>query len=115
MGTRCITRVKDEHGRELLALYRQYDGYPDAHGKELIDFLSKMRMVNGLTMSHLENTANGMGCLAAQIVAYFKNEPGGFYIEPPGCPEEDYDYEVSMTPKNKLIVKIDGKKFWSQK
>ena len=46
MGTRSLTFVYD--GKEpMINMYRQYDGYPQGHGKELADFLNSGTMVNG--------------------------------------------------------------------
>lgn len=52
-------------------MYRQYDGYPSGHGQELADYLKTFRITNGISGDPI-NTANGMACLAAQIVAHFK-------------------------------------------
>ena len=84
MGTRCMTLVKDEDGKgDVLCLYRQFDGYVEGHGKDLVSFLKGLTLVNGLGPERCRagegesyEVANGMGCLAAQIVAYFK---GNFY------------------------------------
>jgi len=84
MGTRNVTEVKDENGRILVAMYCQYGGYPEGHGKELLAFLDGMQLVNGLVRNDSERkVANGMDCLAAQIVAHFKDGPGDFYLIPP--------------------------------
>lgn len=97
MGTRCLTKVYDHDGKELLCLYRQFDGYPDGHGAELREFLSGMVVTNGLR-EDLGKTANGAKCLAAQIVAHFKEAPGGFYIYPAGSKDvgEEYVYHVRV-------------------
>ena len=78
MGTRSLTVFK-EHGKEIVVLYRQYDGHPSSHGEELKQFLLGFSVVNGLTGERTK-VANGMGCLAAQVVAHFKTEPGNFYL-----------------------------------
>lgn len=46
MGTRSITKFIEE-GKEICGLYRQFDGYPEGHGKELAEFLQNMPIVNG--------------------------------------------------------------------
>jgi len=80
MGTRCLTIVYD-HGKPIVNLYRQYDGYPSGHGAELAEFLGQFAAItNGISMGESRKTANGMGCLAAQLVAHFKQSVGGFYI-----------------------------------
>jgi hypothetical protein len=97
MGTRCLTRVFDFKGAEIICLYRQFDGYPDGHGAELREFLDGFKIVNGLN-NLTGKIANGMGCLAAQLVAHFKADhgPGGFYLYPPGAKDvgEEFVYEV---------------------
>jgi hypothetical protein len=95
MGTRSITKVSNKHGT-LVALYRQFDGYPSAHGLELAKFLAPLIVVNGMR-GDTKNVANGAGCLAAQMVAHFKKEAGQFYLSSPDCKEgEDYDYFVDV-------------------
>ena len=110
MGTRCLTIVKDENNQTLVNLYRQYDGYPTGHGKELVNFLKKIRITHGLADDR-KNTANGIQCLAAQIVAHFKNEAGHFYLCPPDCRDidEEYIYEISINAvKNYKDIIFDG-------
>ena len=47
MGTRSLTTFKEDHtDKEIVVLYRQYDGYPEGHGIDLFRFLNKMNMVN---------------------------------------------------------------------
>jgi hypothetical protein len=103
MGTRSLTFVYDESNRLVLNLYRQMDGYPSGHGVDLAEFLSRLRLVNGFTPKESIGThANGMGCLAAQMVAHFKTSIGGFYIETPNSENfEDYNYHVY---KDKVVV-----------
>ena len=97
MGTRCLTFVYNDNKQPILNLYRQYDGYPEGHGQELGEFLKGLEITNGISMQTKEKrTANGMGCLAAQLVAHFKNSVGGFYIhsiESKDCGQE-YEYHV---------------------
>jgi len=92
MGTRCLTVVKDQRDETLAVMYRQFDGYYEGHGTELADFLSGFKMVNGMRGDEPPKFANGMSCLAAQIVAYFKEEPGGIYLYPAGSEEEGESY-----------------------
>jgi hypothetical protein len=94
MGTRALTFVYQGE-TPIINMYRQYDGYPSGHGAELADFLAGGKLVNGLT-SRTEPVFNGMGCLAAQMVAHFKETPGGFYIHSVTETEcgQDYEYHV---------------------
>ena len=81
MGTRSLTTFKEDHNNEeIVVLYRQFDGYPEGHGIDLFRFLNKMNMVNGIAGGEKRKISNGMSCLAAQMVSYFKDEPGSFYL-----------------------------------
>lgn len=96
MGTRCLTIVYD-HDRPIVNLYRQYDGYPSGHGAELAEFLGQFAAItNGIAVGETRRTANGMGCLAAQLVAHFKQTVGGFYIHSVEDKEcgQDFEYHV---------------------
>lgn len=96
MGTRSLTFVYDEDGRSIISMYRQYDGYPSGHGKDLAEFLEPITMVNGIGMTEAV-IANGPGCLAAQLVAHFKDGPGGIYLEPTTAVDcgQDYEYHIA--------------------
>lgn len=104
MGTRSLTFVYDTYKakngravhRPIINLYRQYDGYPEGHGQELVDFLKQFTLTNGLVRESGSKTANGMPCLAAQLVAHFKTEAGQFYLEPITAKEcgQDYEYHI---------------------
>jgi len=109
MGTRSLVRVYDEEDREIFCLYRQFDGYPSGMGKDLAE-ACKVRLVNGMT-DHEPDQANGMGCLAARIVAMLKVQwedksyvkakapciqPGNVYLHAPGLEDcgEEFEYHV---------------------
>lgn len=99
MGTRSLTFVFESYKDgdvPILCLYRQYDGYPSGHGAELAEFLKGKRLVNGMS-GDTSMVFNGMGCLAASLVANFKTAAGQFYIHAPiegrdDC--QDYEYHV---------------------
>jgi hypothetical protein len=113
MGTRSLTVFKDDDGEEIGVMYRQMDGYPEGHGKELAEMLSGMKMVNGLSIDQPAKLANGMPCLAAQIVAHFKEGPGGIYLYPAGTRDcgEEYIYTVTGSPSEEPEIEIhDGHK-----
>jgi hypothetical protein len=105
MGTRSLTFVynsfKTEDGSiehsPIINLYRQYDGYPEGHGAELYEFLAPFHIVNGLGGETKTRVANGMGCLAAQLVSHFKgDEAGQFYLHHPDAKDcgQDYEYHI---------------------
>ena len=103
MGTRCLTYVY-EGNSPLICLYRQFDGYPSGHGAELANFLKGIKLGNGIADNpKMGKFANGMGCLAAQLVAHFKKSVGGFYIHlVTDSGGVDYEYHVYA---NKVVVK----------
>ena len=96
MGTRALTFVYDGE-KPIVNLYRQYDGYPTGHGAELAEFLDGFKVVNGIG-AETTRIANGMGCLAAQVVAHFKDSVGGFYIHSVDATDcgQDYEYHVYL-------------------
>jgi hypothetical protein len=113
MGTRSITTIIDyqwDKPERLMTMYRQYDGYPSGHGKELFDFLSKFTIVNGMGMDETRKIANGAGCLAAQLVEHFKqgSGPGGIYMVKPRVTldDEDYGYEITVTQALTIDIKV---------
>ena len=95
----------------IINLYRQYDGYPTGHGAELAEFLDGFKIVNGLGSDTPSRIANGMGCLAAQLVSHFKgDEAGQFYLYSPQTVECGQDYEYHVYTKDKeLRVRITNR------
>jgi hypothetical protein len=105
MGTRSTYRIIEQYKNEdgsiennnLLLVYRQYDGYPTGHPLETAEWLATGTVVNGLGMAEERLVFNGAGCLAAQLIAKFKDGPGGTYIhnlESRGECWEDYLYDI---------------------
>jgi hypothetical protein len=117
MGTRCLVRVFDEE-TEICCIYRHFDGYPSSMGKALEKICAPLRLVNGMT-DYNPDQANGMGCLAATLVARLKvrwektgddekldayvpyPEPGNVCLCPPGTKDcwEEYEYHVHAGKK----------------
>lgn len=100
MGTRATTRIY-VNGKPLMNLYRQYDGYPDAHGKALYDIISGREMVNGISGCNYESVFNGPECLAAAMVGMLKENnrgrfgAGGIYLYPTDEDiSEDFNYKI---------------------
>ena len=116
MGTRSLTKIfntyKDEKKNkqvkvQLVNMYRQYDGYPSGHGEELADFLKGGKVVNGIgSRDEKQILFNGAGCLAAQMIAHFKDGAGGFYIEPITAKDcgQEYEYEVIVDFDTKEVT-----------
>lgn len=103
MGTRSITRILAD-GKPLLTFYRQFDGYPSGHGKELAEFIAGITIVNGYNPSMRGGThANGAGCFAGQLVAKLKLDGpdsrggiGGIYIREHEAENEEYTYTINF-------------------
>ena len=106
MGTRSLTFVY-EGEKPIVNMYRQFDGYPSGHGAELAEFLLSGKMTNGIPVGSKESFFNGMGCLAAQMIANFKNSAGGFYIHAVTDIDCGQDYEYHLY-ENKVVVQDPG-------
>lgn len=105
MGTRARINVIEDD-KVLVSIYRQYDGYPEGLGQKVADFLRDITIVNGLS-GDTTNQANGMGCLAAQLIKYLKDGVGSVYIRSTG-PEsqgEEYIYTVYQEG-NKASIRV---------
>lgn len=102
MGTRCLTVMRNKLDQEIAVLYRQYDGYPEGHGNDLKKFLAPITLVNGLGHA-ASSVANGMDCLAAQIVSHFKQQAGDFYLMPAGTRDVGEDFVYTVYEKDKSI------------
>ena len=102
MGTRSLTFVYDGDV-PVINIYRQYDGYPSGHGHELAQFLDSKTLVNGFGEQNSFD-ANGMGCLAAQLIVQLKHGVGGIYIYPVSSTDcfQDYEYHVY---EDRVVVK----------
>ena len=107
MGTRSLTFVYDENDTPILNMYRQFDGYPSGHGAELAEFLAGLKLVNGFG-NNGRGLANGMGCLAAQMIAHFKDGVGGFYIHSVLETDLGQDYEYHVYPNKVRMTNYDN-------
>jgi hypothetical protein len=117
MGTRSLTFVYEEpfnpgdEPQAVINMYRQYDGYPTGHGAELAEFLTQFEMVDGIPFGGVppeKRYANGMSCLAAQMVTHFKGaEAGQFYLYPTSARNcgQDYEYHV-YSQNNQLQITV---------
>lgn len=114
MGTRSLTLVYEEGSKKpFINMYRQYDGYPSGHGLELAEFLGSFAAVtNGIMVGETRKTANGMGCLAAQLVANFKTEVGGIYLYPVSARDCGQEYEYHIYQDRVVIKDYNGSKIF---
>lgn len=106
MGTRSLTYLYEEGSKKpFVCMYRQFDGYPSGHGSELAKFLAPIKMRNGYQMDDKAGThANGMGCLAAQLVAHLKTDIGGIYLHSPDTDDAGQEYEYHIY-SNRVVVR----------
>lgn len=106
MGTRSVTKFQED-GQTLVAIYQQFDGYPEVVGKEIFDFLNSITMVNGIPAARNNvRYANGVGCLAAQFIADHKYGGGGFYVTVPEDSQE-FNYTINYPTKNDVLISYD--------
>ena len=98
----------NEHPENVeFQIYHHYDGYPEYLGVKLAKFLEGYYITNGLAGKINGKIANGMGCLAAQLIANMKTEPGNVYLSNPKWNDdatgwEDWTYYI-WTAEEKLI------------
>ena len=92
--------------RTIVDIYNHWDSYPEGLGVTLGWYLSGKKIVNGLGNKDNEDLVyNGMGCLAASLVAYLKDGPGDVYIEDSERPHTWIDYHY-------YIWGNEGKSIW---
>jgi len=113
MGTRATIHIaKREEGvsfseipeKKLVSIYKQYDGYPEGLGVTIASYIEGKRIVNGLGKDRYI-VFNGLGCLAASLIAELKEEAGEVYIDNPDCPHSGLDYEY-------VVWGDEGKGIW---
>lgn len=117
MSTSANTYVFFDHNKKknlsdaIVCMNVHWDGNPESYGFQLALFLNGYKIVNGLSVGQdSEKIANGMDCLAAQMVAYFKTEPGDIYLYPPSNKsKETYNYYIY--PKTIEVFDYDKKLF----
>ena len=76
----------------MVSIYNHYDGYPEGLGVTLASYLNGKKIVNGLG-GNRGDVFNGLGCMAASIIAELKEEAGNVYIEDPERKHGWIDYE----------------------
>jgi len=101
MSTRALVRFVNKEGKNVATIYKHFDGYPEGFGLDLANFLSDMVIVEGIDLVHKGHVANGMECLAAQVVAFFKQGVGDVYLYPSDTLESDTDANYVYIIKDK--------------
>ncbi len=105
MGTRATIKIaRREEGvsfsekpeKFMVSIYHHFDGYPEYLGVTLANYLEGKKIVNGLGENR-DTVFNGLGCMAASIIAELKEEAGNVYIEDPEYPSGSmvsYEYVI---------------------
>ena len=108
MSTRALTVVYNNYDEPLVVIYCYSDGYPEGHGADLARILKDRAIVNGIEIPGQKNASNGMGCLAATIVAKLKKGIGEIYLRSDS--ERDYgqDYEYHIWENRVQVFKDIG-------
>lgn len=106
MGTRSLTKIvykwSDEKAnksgrRTLINMYRQMDGYPSGMGADIVEFLNQVGTNHG-----------GIQCIAAQLVAHFKDGAGNYYLYPTNAKDcgQEYEYEIIEELDREIKLKV---------
>ena len=90
--------------KTIVDIYHHWDGYPEGLGVKLASYLDDKKITNGLGRDN-DNLFNGMGCLAASLVAELKEGPGDVYIEDPERRHGWIDYKY-------VVWGDDAKSIW---
>lgn len=100
MGTRSITHIHEMEGlgdEEIVcSFFRHWDGYPEGHGQDILNFVEGKRLVNGIGSDFEEGVDfNRAGTFAVPFMQYIQNESGCEVI-PTGAKNygEEYTYHV---------------------
>lgn len=110
MGTRSLTFVYEGglQSQPVCCIYRQYDGYPKAHGADIKDCLGVKTLVNGFNDPTTQ--VNGMGCAAAMLIGHLKNgECGGIYMYPTDSSDvgEEFIYRLFEDEADKIGLIVE--------
>lgn len=104
METASLTIMIDKDGKEIAVLYTPFYGSLSEHGRELKSLLYGAREVDCVIPDMKENDFHGMECLAASVVAHFKDGVGEFYLYPNGTRNLDEEYRYYLSQVNQRIV-----------
>jgi len=101
----------EKPNKTIVDIYHHYDGYPEGLGVTLASYLDGKTITNGLGSRDDYDYFNGLGCLAASLVAELKDGPGNVYIEDKDRPHGwlDYKYYVWGDDNKSIWISIfDG-------
>ena len=118
MATRALINIVErQEGRSFskllepsaihTQLYKHWDGYPRRLGVTLANYLNNYEIRNGVPNDYQGPLANGIGCLAAQLVSYIKDGPGDVYLQLPSDRDwEDYAYYIWIKENEEIMISI---------
>ena len=91
MGTRFVMFVK-EGKTPVGGIYGQFDGYPEGYPKDLLSYVARKKIVNGIQVGEFFNVINGADDLVAHLITL------GKIIHSNAC------LEIAKDPETKLKV-----------
>ena len=101
-NTDCEIVVIDELDETLVRINQIGNGSFDNMGNELRTYLQGIKLDSNLPhIEKLDEVADGMGCLAAQLVKYLKQCVGSVFIGPRN--DANYKYQITY-PHGKLFL-----------
>ena len=115
MSTKSLTMLQDKNDQLHLVMYGARHGQPSIFGLDLKDFLVDYKVQDGIqpydpiVQTMTKYYADGVACLAAQIVAHFKRRIGDFYIynSTLDVPKEpDYWYYVTVKSEDLITLEL---------
>lgn len=106
MSTHATIHIQED-GKNLVSVYRHFDGYPSGLGVELVKFILSGTLVNGLTGKKPKIEFNGAGCFAAALIASLKEGPGDLYIALPGD-SQAYNYVINVVKGKRFEISCQG-------
>lgn len=115
MSKNCGIYIFNDRNEKLVNIFCKDGGEFDAIGDKLKEFLNGYKISQSWTLPTIDKNAVkeavGMGCLAAQVIAYIKDGVGGVYISTDEIgPEYNYYIRynngyVTLTGKNDDYIK----------
>lgn len=103
-NTSCLIVIKDKWSPyDLLTIFTAHDGQPENMGMSLYHRFKNTKLVYPAPISaNLCDFANGMQCLAAQVVEYLKKEVGNCYIYPADSRNKGEQYIYTLYEKDNI-------------
>lgn len=107
MSTNALIKIKDSNGDIITTIYKHYDG--GRLWEDLQQYVMGFNITNGISLHTAEmgNSANGMECFAAQLVAHLKKTVGDVYLYSPKAINmgEEYIYTIGQDG-NRLTLSV---------